>query len=365
MYHVTVAGHICLDLLPKLASDIPQPGGLAQAGRLDMRLGGCVANTGLALRALGATTQLVAAIGDDLIGDAITALVDSPTAAGNSLNRLPGRSTSYSIVLEAPGEDRRFLHHVGANEFFIGTDVSVSSSDLLHVGYPQLLPRLVDDHGAGLVELLSRARVADVTTSVDFATVDPQAGAEDWPTIVRRWAPYIDVLTPSIDDLEPVFPDVFSAHPDGDRRTLADALAGALVNAGVGIALVTAGPAGMCLRVANARRLQGGGYLLRGLANDWADHQLWTEPVAVDVIRTTGAGDTATAGFLFALLASFPPEHALRLAAAAAAYHVSGLSRLPLWAPDSLYERGALQIRGLGDPSDPVTANKVDRKAVP
>lgn len=333
-----VAGHICLDLLPDLPG-IPAAGGLTECGPLQLRLGGCVANTGLALAALGAPVELVATIGDDLLGEAVAALLESAPTAGATLTRVPGRSTSYSIVLQAPGDDRRFLHHVGANDCFDGGGVPVSGADLLHVGYPQLLPRLADDDGAGLAELLGRARSAGVTTSVDFATVDPRAASLRWSQIVRGWAPLIDVLTPSIDDLAPVFPGpVFagsaaSGGSDGSLRR-ACVLADALVESGVGVAMVTAGAAGMCLRTAGADRLRAGGALLAGVSAAWADRQLWEPPTAIDDVQTTGAGDTATAGLLFGLLAGFGPEQALRVAATAAAQHVSGVSPLPRWHAD-------------------------------
>ncbi|MGH9135781.1 MAG: carbohydrate kinase family protein, partial [Acidimicrobiales bacterium] len=296
MYRARVAGHICLDLLPELATGIPASGGLTESGPLQMRLGGCVANTGLALAALGAPVELVAAVGEDLLGDAIATLIESASTTGTTLTRTAGVSTSYSIVIEPPGEDRRFLHHVGANELFDGSAVPVAGADLLHVGYPQLLPRLVDDDGAGLIELLARAQAAGVTTSVDFATVDPQAEPRPWPQIVRRWAPLIDVLTPSIDDLAPVFPQqVTTDRPAIPGRT-ADVLADALIDAGVGVAMVTEGRAGMCLRTADEKRLRTGGHLLAALPPEWTNRQLWAPPSAVDQIQTTGAGDIATAG---------------------------------------------------------------------
>lgn len=341
MHRARVAGHICLDLLPELTTGIPPPGGLAESGRLKMRLGGCVANTGLALAALGGSVELVCTVGDDLLGDAAASLLESATTAGTNLTRIAGQSTSYSIVIEAPGEDRRFLHHVGANEVFDAAGVSVAGIDLLHVGYPQFLPRLVDGCGAGLTELLARARAAGVTTSVDFATVDPQARSQPWPEIVRRWAPFIDVLTPSMDDLIPLLPHGLAADGADTLARVVDKLAEALVRAGVGVALVTAGRAGMCLRTADTERLLAGGQLLAALPREWANRQLWAPSITVEPVQTTGAGDTATAGFLFGLLAGFGPERALHLAAAAAAFHVSGVSPLPRWASCSIYDVAA------------------------
>jgi sugar/nucleoside kinase (ribokinase family) len=333
MRRARIAGHICLDLLPRVGTAIPPPGGLAETGPLDMRLGGCVANTGLVLAALGVPVELVAAIGDDLLGEAVAALLSGRGGVGSTLHRVAGRGTSYSIVIEVPGEDRRFLHHVGANGAFDPAAVPVTDTDLLHVGYPQLLPSLLDDAGAGLAGLLHRARVAGVATSVDFATADPATGRlRDWPAIVRRWAPLVDLLSPSVDDLRPVFPAAFTAGRHAGTPRTADALAGELVRSGVAVALVTAGAAGMCLRTSDAVRLRDAGQPVATLPAEWADRQLWAPATVADPVRTTGAGDAATAGMLAGLLRGASPEEALRSAATTAARYVSGIEPSPGWA---------------------------------
>ena len=71
---VIVAGHICLDIIPKLneaqvrAEDLYVPGGLVQVGPATVTLGGTVANTGIALHRLGASARLMGKVGDDLFG---------------------------------------------------------------------------------------------------------------------------------------------------------------------------------------------------------------------------------------------------------------------------------------------------------
>ena len=58
---VIVAGHICLDITPLFPSekiekvaDIMLPGKLIEMGGVDVHTGGAVANTGLAMKILGA-----------------------------------------------------------------------------------------------------------------------------------------------------------------------------------------------------------------------------------------------------------------------------------------------------------------------
>ena len=351
MYRAMIAGHLCVDLVPKLDGPVPGPGALAQAGPIELRLGGCVANTGLALSALGAPVELVALLGEDLLGDAVAAMLEAVPLHKLRVQRIPGPGTSYSIVLQPPATDRTFLHHVGTNAAFDGTEVTGEDTDLLHVGYPQLLPRLLDDGGAGLDSLLARARRGGVTTSVDFAKVDRARAADHpWPALMSRWAPLIDVLTPSLDDLWPAFPTLAVEGGNGgggngsgngghDAALMAARMADELVRGGVAVAVVTAGSAGMCLRTGGPERFGGGGRLLAALPPDWFNRQLWAPSSASEPVRTTGAGDTATAGFLYGILAGLPADEALTLAAAAAALHVTGVAPLPDWQIDrSVYD---------------------------
>jgi sugar/nucleoside kinase (ribokinase family) len=159
---------------------------------------------------------------------------------------------------------------------------------------------------------------------------------------MSRWAPLIDVLTPSLDDLWPAFPGLTvaagAAGPD-TALMAATRMADELVRGGVAVALVTAGRAGMCLRTAGPDRLGAGGPLLAGLAPDWTNRQLCAPSSASEPVRTSGAGDTATAGFLYGMLAGLPVDEALTLAAAAAALHVTGVAPLSDWQIDrSVYD---------------------------
>jgi D-lyxose ketol-isomerase len=142
----------------------------------------------------------------------------------------------------------------------------------------------------------------------------------------------IDVLSPSVDDLAVGF-DLGNRGPD-EIASLADRL----IELGVGVALVTAGESGMVLRTGTAERFAAGGRVLSDLSGDWAERQLWAPPAEGEVVRTTAAGDTATAGLLYALAARSSPEAAVSLAAKVAALHCSGIDRLPP-TTDPSYER--------------------------
>jgi sugar/nucleoside kinase (ribokinase family) len=321
-----VAGHVCLDLIPSFAGPADLTAGtLVEVGSMVVRPGGCVANTGGDLVALGAPVQLIADVGDDELGRLLPDLL-AGIGATPALRAVAASSTSYSIVVQPPGHERTFWHHVGANASFDGSSVDVAGCDLLHVGYPPLLPALAADRGAGLRALLGRARETGVTTSVDLAVVDSSgaAGREDWAAILRETLPLTDVFTPSIDDLASALDRAFPASPEA----LA-AAADELVAAGAAVVALTAGPEGMLLRTAGRDRLRAGGRALRALGSGWADRELWVPVVPGPVTTTIGAGDAATAGLLYAVLAGLGPEDAALAAAGAAALKVAGQRPLP------------------------------------
>ncbi len=166
---VLLAGHLCVDLAPRLPGDpVIEPGRLAAVGALRTSLGGSVANTGRVLAHLGIPIRAAAALGDDALG----------ALAGELLAR-EGFDTSEVRVISG-----------------VGTSYS-------HVGYPSLLAALAADGGATLRRFFDRARAAGVTTSLDLAVVDPDSAAAelDWQRFLATVLPATDLFTPSIDDL--------------------------------------------------------------------------------------------------------------------------------------------------------------------
>ena len=345
MFTALVAGHVCLDLIPELPrpADLT-PGALAEIGPMRLGPGGCVANTGGDLLALGATARLVADVGDDELGRVLRDMLAARDGAASCLRVAQGRTTSYSVVVQPPGSDRVFWHHVGANGQFDGCQLDVTTADLLHVGYPPILPALSARGGGPLRALLSRARSAGLTTSADFAVVDRStpAGRQDWAAILRRTLPLTDVFTPSVDDLASALDRRLGTTPEA----LAE-LAARLVSAGAAVVALTAGADGMLLRTAGAGRLGSGGRVLASLSDAWADRELWVPPLPVRVTSTLGAGDAATAGLLYGLLAGFGPEDAALTAAGAAAIRISTSGRLPRYAESGI---GASRAGGADRP---------------
>lgn len=311
---ILLAGHLCVDLVPRTHRFVVEPGGLSEIGPLSLRLGGSVANTGIALTALGHDVAIAARVGDDELGLLASRLVARSGLAGEPIVT-PGQGTSYSLVVEPDGADRAFLHHSGANAAFDGDEAHVDGADIVHVGYPSLLPALIADGGAGLLTLLERARTAGAVTSLDLAVVDASSGV-DWYDLLGRAMPLVDIASPSVDDLRSALHEP-TATPDQ--------LVELLLGWGAGVAAVSDGPRGLTLGAADADRLSTSGTTLAGLAEEWSGAHLHQPALNVGrPLTTNGAGDASTAGILSAIALGGSPRDAAFGAVSAAAAAIRG-----------------------------------------
>ena len=320
---VLVAGHLCIDITPELTS-VPElvPGQLYEIGSARFALGGCVANTGLALAAAGVPTRVCSRVGNDPLGEIARRLLTEQEVDLEGIVTTTGAATSYSIVLQLPDRDRTFWHHAGANAAFTGREVNLDGVDILHLGYPPLLPELLADDAAPLLNLLKEARSRQITTSLDLAVVDPRSRAAevDWRGIFARIMPYVDIATPSIDDLTSAL--AIARTPDDD---LVEECARRLVDDGCAVAVVSAGARGAYAVSAGADRLAVAGTALSSVRSTWSSAAGWV-PAAEPrlVVSTTGAGDAASAGLLYGLAQGTGIWRATRLAARFAAANIEG-----------------------------------------
>jgi sugar/nucleoside kinase (ribokinase family) len=351
---VIVAGHLCLDIFPGFDHlppgkflDLLQPGKMITAGPVTLSTGGAVSNTGLALVKLGIPTQLIGKIGRDPFGEAVCRIVGGygpGLTAGMVVD--PDSGTSYTICLSPPGMDRMFLHWAGANETFSPHDIDydvLHQAALFHFGYPPVMRQFYQNGGAGLVEMLRRAKETGVTTSLDLTFPDPlsESARQDWGSIFRAALPYTDVFAPSLGELlfllhRPVY-DCLSAGGDLLSQAtpeLLHELAGEILGMGAKIVLLKLGDGGAYLRTASQASLAEMGRAAPDDLGSWARRELLAPCFRVDVVGTTGAGDATIAGFLSALLRGLTPENALNTAVAVGACNVEAadaLSGLPTW----------------------------------
>ncbi len=333
---VIVTGHLCVDLVPRTENialeRLVVPGRVIEIGALDISTGGAVSNTGLALHRLGVNVRLMATIGDDSLGRIVLAFLEGH---GETLTQYisirAGQRGSYTIVLSPMNADRVLMHYPGPNTQFGVDNVDFSllaGAKLFHLGYPPILLRLMANDGVELEAIYRQAKATGIVTSMDTSLPDPQgpAGQVDWHKILSRSLPYVDVFVPSIEeivfmlrrsDYEAWQGDVL-AHITADYLA---ALARELLDMGSVIVGFKLGELGFYLETAEATKFE----RLQCLPLDvpaWTKAKVWTPAYEVKVVGAAGAGDSAYAGLLAALLRGMSPLGAVRWACAVGACNV-------------------------------------------
>lgn len=338
-------GHICLDITPVFPEDTQYeklsqvliPGKLINnIGAADVHTGGSVANTGLALKILGADVKLLCKVGDDEFGKLVQQIVAGYGADGVMVD--PNSDTSYSVVLAVPGLDRIFLHCPGANNTFCGEDIPDEALDgvaLFHLGYPTLMKRLYENEGEELVSLLRRLKERGIATSIDMTTMEPNspAGQADWEKILSKALPYTDFFLPSAEELcFMINRERYDAlrGEEGDMAANLDMekdikpMADKLIAMGCATVLIKCGTAGMYYRTADETTMAKVGKNLELDAAAWANATgLQRCFKAAKVLSGTGAGDTSIAAFLKAATDGKTPAECAMLAAAEGACAVT------------------------------------------
>ncbi len=337
--HVVVAGHICFDIIPGLAG-VPdlRPGGLVVAGPASLSTGGAVANVGLALHRLGVPVQLMGKIGDEAFGRAVLDILrDHDPSLADGMIVVPGETTSYSVVINAPGVDRSFLHCPGANDTFGAADVRLdrlAGSRIFHFGYPPLMRRLWSDGGTELHGLLAAVQRAGLVTSLDVCQPDPgMAGRVEWAGLLSCVLRSVDVFAPSFDELSVMlgFEQTHGFDLDQVRR-----LACRVLSMGPAVVALKLGEDGLYLRTSSDRnRIDRLSRLLTLDAAAWCDREVLAPCFrARRVAGTTGSGDSTIAGLLAALLRGEDPVAAATSATAVGACSVEApdaTSGIPAW----------------------------------
>jgi sugar/nucleoside kinase (ribokinase family) len=355
---VTVAGHICLDVIPAIRAvsgglaELLIPGKLIDVGPAVTATGGAVSNTGLALHRLGISTRLMGKVGDDLFGRAI---LDYLSQSGEGLETgmivSSGEQSSYTIVISPPDVDRVFLHCPGANDTFAASDVSldeVAQTGLFHFGYPPLMKRMYENEGEELRQLLASIKELGLTVTLDMAKPDPgsPAGRLDWVRLLQQVLPHVDVFFPSFEEIlfmldRSEYQRLQALQPGGDivgfaEPSLLAKLADRLLAMGTAAVVIKLGEHGLYVRTSSSeeRWVRAGRFAPRHPGEGWRDRELLAPVFQVEAAGTTGAGDCAIAGFINAMVKGFTLEDTINAAVAVGACNVEqsdATSGIPSW----------------------------------
>lgn len=340
-YDVVVAGYFCIDMVPDFKqnesgtnlSNYFLPGKLIEIDGMSLILGGVVANTGLALKKFNRRVFLNGLVGDDFMGNVAKDLLEKyGVSEGIHTTTLAG--TAFSIVIAPPGVDRIFLESPGCNQIFDKNFINfnaVSQSRLFHFGYPPLLKQFFQNNGDRLVDLFAEVQRMGLVTSLDFSLPDPdsESATVNWPELMKCVLPFTDIFAPSLEEsLKIFFPSKYaelqlsygdSDIPDHTSIDLIRFLGKHILDLGVKILIIKMAHRGIYLLTGDVSSInEKEGFNLP--AKSWNFREMWFEGYPADeskIINSTGAGDTAIAAFLSAILGGNSPESSIKYAAMA------------------------------------------------
>lgn len=282
--HASIFGLIVADLVaePMDLRRPPQPGGLAPLNSLRLVTGGNVCNTGVAMAKLGMKVAAAGLVGDDILGKAVVEKLQEEGLDTSAVFVRKEGQTSASIVAVEPGGERCFFHTPGVTPLLDGDAFRkcfgiFSQSEWVQVGYFGLLPTLTPQ----LPQVLAELRKASPRTRIALDTVNPPAAKELlWPILpqVDLFAPSRSEATALTGENEPAkMAAIFRKHmPAGARVAIKLDAQGCLVDDGQSVRLVPA--------------------------------------YKIDVVDTTGAGDTWFGGLLTGLIKRMTFVEAAKLA---------------------------------------------------
>ncbi len=282
---VLCAGILVADLFVPPLPRLPEEGELLKVDGMLLDTGGCAANVATDLAKLGVRAAVAGTVGADPFGDFVRADLQRKGLADTStIGVSRTHPTSQTVILPVKGQDRRFIHSLGANADFTPDAIEpdrLSGIRVLYVGGYFILPGL--DPGS-LASLLRLAREKGVRTVLDVAGVDPRGGMEK----IAPALPFADVFLPNDDE---------AALLTGDTDPVRQARA--LRRAGAGTVVVTRGAEG-CIVAAADRTLRAAAY-------------------TVDVVDPSGSGDAFDAGFIVGMMEGWALERTVAFASAVGA----------------------------------------------
>jgi sugar/nucleoside kinase (ribokinase family) len=286
---VSLGVHI-VDVLGRPVSHIPPGQGRLLLDEIRITAAGTAAGTSVDLAKLGADVIAMGAVGDDLLADFLTSVLDSHGIDTHLLARKQGTATSATILPIRANGERPALHTPGATSSLTEADIdlaAIETAGVLHIGGPDVLGRF---SGEPLLRVLEFARSKGVTTTMDVLSA---RDASAWDRL-RPLLRYVQYFLPNDEQLAALtgIADLTGA-------------AAAVLSLGTEAVLVSRGAQGSALVTADGR--------------------VDLPAFPAQVVDTTGCGDACSAGFITGLLRGWPADDAAWLAMAAASLVATGL----------------------------------------
>jgi sugar/nucleoside kinase (ribokinase family) len=289
---VICLGILVADIFAEPIPAIPAPGQLGLTDRFLLGAGGCASNTAACLSRLGRRVKVLGKVGTDLFGGFVLDDLRRLGVDCSSVALSKTHPTSGTVIVNVTGEDRRYIHCVGANADFSFADIDCSVLDgarVVHVGGYMVMPKFGAED---LAQLFRAARQRSVKTVLDVVT--PPGLAMTGQQLESMLA-YTDVFLPNDDEAEAM---TGLKDPVAQARFLSN------LNPACDVVITLGGRGAVACR--GSEMIRAGTY-------------------SVYSIDESGAGDAFAAGFITGLLEHWALEKTLSFASAIGASCTSAL----------------------------------------
>jgi len=278
---VLSVGILVADVFVPPLPRLPLAGELQLVDDMLLSAVGCAANTAMDLARLGVRTAVCAKVGNDIFADFVRQELAAKGVDVSGVVASAGAPTSRTVILPVVGDDRRYIHAVGANAELRVADVNreqLARARVLHVGGYLLFPGF---EPAALAELFQWARERGIRTVLDVAGPTPAHGLDP----LRPVLPYTDVFLPNDDEAA-----VLTGETDPFRQ------AAFFAGLGAHTTVITRGGEGVLVRTPEA---------------------VYTAPAPeFAFVDGSGAGDAFDAGYIVGLLEGWDLARTIAFASA-------------------------------------------------
>ncbi|PQV52856.1 sugar/nucleoside kinase (ribokinase family) [Defluviimonas denitrificans] len=289
-FDYTSMGFHTFDALCHPVTEIPPGGGTYFVEDFTLAVSGAAGSAAIVAAKHGLKVQAVGGVGNDLMGDWVLRRFSDFGVDTELMQRVPGMTTSSSVVTTRPDGQRPALHKRGATAGFYIDDAQIDrvlDTRILHIGGVGLMDAMDKARNA---ELLAEARSRGITTTLDvFAST-----AGDL-SLIKPLLPNTDFFIPSEEEAR-----ALSGLTDYEE------IADFLLDQGVGAVILTLGADGVMYRDRTGRKID-------------------VPSFQVDVVCTCGCGDCFNAGFATGLYLGRPIEDCIRIGQASSAQNALGL----------------------------------------
>ena len=269
MFEVACVGILCADVLAKPVDKLPEKGKLEVIDTLQLQVGGCATNAAIGLSKMGIKTALIGKVGDDGFGRFLQEVLKSKKVDISGLKVDGGVPTSASVVTISRDGERSILHCLGSNSRFSFEDVNteiVRNSKILFIAGTFLMPEF---DGEGTERLVKLAVDSGVICCMDTAW----DSSGQWMDKIKDSLAYLDWFLPSYEEAREL-----------SKEDKPEDMARLFQTKGVKNVVVKLGKNGCYVKPDSKEGFYAPTY------ND------------VQVVDTSGAGDSFCAGFLTGLV---------------------------------------------------------------